>query len=274
MHNSPALTRNPATCHRAVPSNSLCYHDGFVQHVCKRGKVLTCKNWPARLALWAALSAFIVGNSAAGFQNHAPVSLESVLRQLDGESKDFRSLSADVERTKVTVVVNDRSTETGHILVRGDRMLLEMKAPDPRTILRTGDNLYIYNPGLKRVEEYNLGKNRALFEQYLLLGFGTQGRELQKHYLVTLLGEPDLDSKKTVQLELTPKSEQVRNNISKIHIWLDESSWLPVQQQFFETGSGDYFIIRYSKVVRNPDLGDAHFKPHWPKGTEKIKPQG
>jgi outer membrane lipoprotein-sorting protein len=140
--------------------------------------------------------------------------------------------------------------------------------------LRTGDNIYIYNPGLKRVEEYSLGKNRALFDQYLLLGFGTQGKELQKRYLVTLLGEPVLDDKKTAEIELTPKSEQVRNNFSKIQIWFDESSWLPVQQQFFETGSGDYFIIRYSKIARNPDLGDARFKPHWPKGTQKIKPQG
>lgn len=228
----------------------------------------------AVFALLVILCAGLTSGSATTGQNHSPLSLESALRQLDAAAKDFHSLSADVERTKVTVVVNDRSTESGKILVRGDRMLLEMKAPDARTILRTGDNIYIYNPGLKRVEEYNLGKNRALFDQYLLLGFGTQGRELQKHYLVTLLGEPALDDKKTAELELTPKSEQVRSNISKIQIWFDESSWLPVQQQFFETGSGDYFIIRYSKIARNPDLGDAHFKPHWPKGTEKIKPQG
>jgi outer membrane lipoprotein-sorting protein len=213
-------------------------------------------------------------NWADAGQNRGPLNLEIVLKQLDRSAKDFHSLSAEMERTKVTVVVNDRSTETGTLLVRGDKMLLEMKPPDARTILRTGDNLYVYNPGLKRVEEYNLGKNRALFDQYLLLGFGTKGSELRKSYLITLLGEPVLDEKKTAELELTPKSEEVRNNISKIQIWFDESSWLPVQQQFFETGSGDYFIIRYSRVVRNPDLGEAHFKPHWPKGTEKIKPQG
>ena len=46
--------------------------------------------------------------------------LDTVLRQLDMQSKTFRSLSADVERTKVTVVVNDHSTETGSLLVRGD----------------------------------------------------------------------------------------------------------------------------------------------------------
>jgi outer membrane lipoprotein-sorting protein len=210
----------------------------------------------------------------AASQSHGPWTLEGVLRQLDAQDKTFHSLSADVERTKVTVVVNDRSTETGSILVRGDKMLLQMKAPDARTILRTGDTLYLYTPGLKRVEEYNLGKNRTLVDQFLLLGFGTSGKELQKSYLITLMGEPMLDDKKTVELELTPKSQEVRNQISKIQIWLDESSWLPIQQQFYETGSGDYFIIRYSKIVRNPGIGESEFKPHWPKGTERVKPQG
>jgi outer membrane lipoprotein-sorting protein len=235
---------------------------------------LTGKRWATALTLSLALCLGLAVNWARAGQNHGPLTLEAALKQLDATAKDFHSLSADIERTKVTVVVNDHSTETGSILVRGDKMLIEMKAPNVRTVLRTGDNIYIYNPGLKRVEEYSLGKNRDLFDQYLLLGFGTKGSELRKSYLVTLLSEPTLDEKKTVQFELTPKSEAVRSNISKIQIWFDESSWLPVQQQFFETGSGDYFIIRYSKVVRNPDLGDAHFKPHWPKGTQKIRPQG
>lgn len=206
-------------------------------------------------------------------QSHGQWTKNAVLKQVDEEAKGFHSLSADIERTKVTVVVNDRSTETGNLFVHGDKMLLEMKAPNARTILRTGENVYVYSPGLKRVEEYNLGKNRTLLDQYLLLGFGTPGKELEKGYLVTLLGEPVLDDKRTVELELTPKSEAVRNQISKIQIWLDESSWLPVQQQFNETGSGDYFIIRYSNAIRNPNIPDSRFKAHWPKGTEKVKPQ-
>jgi outer membrane lipoprotein-sorting protein len=226
------------------------------------------------LILCAVVCAWMVVRSTAAAQSHAPTSVEGVMRQLDRSSKDFHSLSADVERTKVTVVVNDKSVEDGSLLVRGDKMLLEMKAPNARTILRTGDNLFVYTPGLNRVEEYNLAQHRSLVDQYLLLGFGEDGKELQKSYLITLLGEPLLDERKTIELELTPKSDEARNQISKIQIWFDESSWLPVQQQFNETGSGDYFVIRYSKVVRNPDLGDAHFKPHWPKGTEKVKPQG
>jgi len=209
---------------------------------------------------------------ATAGQNRA-WTLNAVLHELDMSAKNFHSLSADVERTKVTVVVNDKSTETGTILVHGDKMLLEMKAPDARTILRTGDNLYLYNPGLKRVEEYNLGKNRAMVDEFLLLGFGTQGKSLEKSYVVTLLGEPSLDDRKTIELELVPRSDAVRKQIARVDLWLDPASWLPVQQQFFETGSGDYSIVKYSHVVRNSSISEAEFKPHWPKGTEHVKPQ-
>ncbi len=204
-------------------------------------------------------------------QTRPTMTVEGVLHQLDSAAKGFHSLSADVERTKVTVVVDDKSTESGSMLLRGDKMLLQMKAPDQRTILRTGDNLYIYTPGLNRVEEYNLGKNRSLLDQFLLLGFATQGKELQKNYLITVVAEPVLNDRKTVELELTPKSEEVRNQFSKIEIWLDEATWLPIQQQFNETGSGDYTDIRYTKMVRNPRIDESEFKPHWPKGTEKLK---
>jgi outer membrane lipoprotein-sorting protein len=228
----------------------------------------------ARAAFAVALVGFAWASWSARAQTKGGQTLESVFRQLDSQARDFHSVSADIERTKVTVVVNDKSTESGNIGVRGDRMLLELKTPDPRTILRTGDTLFVYNPGLKRVEEYNLGKNRALLDQFLLLGFGTDSQEMKKSYLVTLMREEKIDDRKTIELELTPKMEAVRSQISKIQIWLDESSWLPLQQEFFEAGSGDYSIVKYSKVVKNPGLPDSMFKPHWPKGTEKIHPQG
>jgi len=220
------------------------------------------------------LATLIFAAGAARSQGKGSWTLERVLTQLDDASKSFKGLSADVERTKVTVVVNDKSTENGTILVRGDKMLLEMKPPDARTILRSGDTLSVYTPGLKRVEEYNIGKNRTLVDEFMQLGFGQSGKDLEKHYLVTLQAEAELDQRKTVELELTPKTESVRAQFSKILIWFDESSWLPVQQQLFETGSGDYEIIHYTQIVRNPKTDESEFKPHWPKGTEKIHPQG
>ena len=225
------------------------------------------------LALAAVLWTAPLLTPTARSQGPVPT-LASVLAHIDAAAKDFHSLSADVERTKVTIVVNDRSTENGSLLVRGEKMLLELKSPDERTILKTGDSLYVYTPGLKRVEEYNLGKNRDLVDQFLLLGFGTKGSELQKGYSIKMVGEDKVNDRKTIELELTPEADSVRNQISKIQIWLDESTWLPSQQQFYEAGSGDYSVVRYSKIVRNPNISDSEFKPHWPKGIEKIKPRG
>ncbi len=220
----------------------------------------------------ALLTVILAGGQAFAGQGRG-LTLDAILKQLDRTAKSFKSLSANVERTKVTVVVNDRSTEAGTLLARDDKMLLQMNAPDSRTILRNGDNIYVYTPGLNQVEEYNLGKNRDLADEFLLLGFGTSGSQLEKGFQVKYTGEDNIDGKKDALLVLTPRSASVLKQFSKIQIWLDETSWLPDQQQFTENG-GDYLVIRYTKMVRNPNIPDSKFKPHWPKGTEKVKPQG
>jgi outer membrane lipoprotein-sorting protein len=225
--------------------------------------------------LFLAMMAAFCGPGGARAAQQSKWTLEGVLKQLDKEAGEFHSLMADVERTKVTVVVNDRSTESGQIFVRrDDKMRIDLKQPDPRTILRDGDQFYIYNPKIHRVEEYNLGKKKSLVDQFLLLGFGTPGSELKKSYLTTLQGEEVLDNRKVLLLELTPKAEDVRQQISKIELWIDEANWLPAQQKFYETGSGDYFIIRYTNIARNVRINDSEFKPRWPRGVTRVKPQG
>ena len=201
--------------------------------------------------------------------------IDGVLAMMDKAAKDFHTLTADIEHIKYTAVVKDTSTETGHIYVRRDeKMRIDIEKPDLRTILRNGDSLYIFTPKINRVEEYNIGKHRAIADQYLALGFGTKGDTLKKNYVLTLIGEEDFDSHKTVVLELTPKSDQARSQISRIRMWIDEASWLTVQQKFFETGSDDYFLSHYTHLMKNLKIPDAKFKPDWPKGAKVEKPRG
>ncbi len=208
-------------------------------------------------------------------QANAKWTIKGVLGMMDKSAQDFHTLTADLEHVKYTAVVKDTSTETGHIFVRRDeKMRIEIAKPDPRTILREGDNLFLFNPKINRVEEYNLGKNRQMVDQYVLLGFGTKGENIEKGYLVSIVDEEDFDNKKTVVLELTPKSDAIRNQISKIQMWMDEASWLPVQQKFFEAGSGDYFLFHYTNEMKNLKVGDKEFKQDWPKGVTRVKPRG
>ncbi len=199
---------------------------------------------------------------------------EGVLAMMDKSAQDFHSLTADIEHVKYTAVVQDSSSETGQIWVRRDeKMRIEIGKPDLKTILREGESLYIYTPKINRVEEYNLGKNRAMVDQYVLLGFGTRSENMKKSYLVAVANEEELDQRKTVVIELTPKSDEIRRQISKIQMWIDESSWVPVQQKFLEAGSGDYFLFHYTNIVKNAQLPDSRFKQDWPKGVNRVKPR-
>jgi len=244
--------------------------DAASQSIRARGPFLK-----ARLLL-TALAGFVAlfcSSLLAAQQNGAPTTVANVLQMMDKSASDFRSLTADLENTKYTDVVKDTSIETGRIYVRRDqKMRIEITKPDPRTILRTGDSLYMYTPKIKRVEEFDLGKNRAMVDQYVLLGFGTKSQNLEKSYDVKLTGEEQLDGRKTYLLELTPKSDDMRKKITKIQMWIDSASWLPAQQKFFEAGSGDYIQFHYSNVMKNLKISDSRFKQDWPKDASRVKP--
>jgi outer membrane lipoprotein-sorting protein len=232
----------------------------------RTGRVLFSSALVLLVLMWSGIFASAL---AAG-----SLTVEEVLKQMDREQSQFQTLTASIERTKVTVVVNDRSTEMGQIEVRRDsKMRIDLTSPDQKTILRDGDRIYVYTPRIGRVEEYDLGKHRGLVDQLLLLGFGTSGESLKRSYVLTLQGEETLEGQRVVRLELTPRADDVRKQISKIDLWLNEATWVPAQQQFYETGSGDYSIIRYFNVARNVSIPDARFRPAWPKGVTHVKPQ-
>lgn len=226
----------------------------------------------------ALVCALFLAATISGAQPPQKWTADSVLALMDSSARDFRSLSASIEHIKYTAVVDDTSRESGQMWIekekKDERMRIEFSKPDKRTILRSGDALFLYNPKINRVEEYNLGKNRALVDQYVLLGFGTRSENVKKGYLVAYNGEQDLDGRRTVVLELTPKSDEVRAQISKVQLWVDESSWLPVQQKFFEAGSADYLIFHYTDIKKNLKIDESKFRQDWPKNASRIKPRG
>lgn len=248
------------SCARAVPGGILLLR--------RTGQWLSA--WVAGLAV----ASVIAVSAVAGQQTKSTWTLDSILQQLDRESKSFRSLTANIERTKVTVVVNDRSTETGTIWMRRDnKMRIELNPPDNRTVLVSGDTLHVYNPGLKRVEEFDLGKHKSQLDKFLFLGFGTSAGDLKGDYILTPQGETTLDGRKVLLLELTPKKDDVRVHFSRIHLWIDQATWLPVQQRLFETGSGDYTTIKYTNAQKNTAIPNSRFVANWPRETQKIKRQ-
>jgi outer membrane lipoprotein-sorting protein len=202
-----------------------------------------------------------------------PPPLGEILARMNDRAKHLRTVSANIDYTKVTVVVDDKSTEEGELFFRkakNPEILLNFKKPDPKVILFKQKRAEIYLPKSNQIQEYDLEKHSGLVEQFLLLGFGTETGELEKSYSIKLTGEEVLDGDTTAVLELTPRREDISTQLTKIQLWISEESWIPVQQKFFEAG-GDYLLTRYTAVKTDRVLPPGTFQIVAPSDVKRVK---
>ncbi len=199
--------------------------------------------------------------------------LDQILFHMNESAKHLKTLSANLEYTKVTVLVNDFATESGQMYYRNAKspdILIDFKTPAPKVILFKKSKAEIYQPRINQIQEFDLSEHSSLIQQFLLLGFGTQSKELQKVYEVKYLKEEQLGGDTTALLELVPRDSKIAAQLAKIHLWISEESWLPVQQKFFEAG-GDYSVARYSSVKVNRNLPSSTFQIHAAKDVRRVR---
>lgn len=232
--------------------------------------------WGKSVLAGAALAVCLWGvvlPSAGARRNKERLDLSQILSRMNDSTKHLKTISADLEYTKVTVLVNDRSTEAGRMFFRNPKspeILIDFKEPDHKVILFKKDKAEIYLPKINQIQEYDLSQHASLVQQFLLLGFGTDTKELEKIYAMKYLKEEQLGGDTTALLELTPLKESVAAQLTKVHLWISEESWLPVQQKFFEAG-GDYSIAHYSSVKVNRFIPPSVFRIHAAEGAKRLK---
>jgi outer membrane lipoprotein-sorting protein len=202
-----------------------------------------------------------------------PPPLSEVLSRMNDAAKRLKTLSANLEYTKFTVLVSDKSIESGHLFFRKGKnpeMRIEFRQPESKVILFKKNKAEIYMPKINQLMEYNLEQKSGLVEEFLLLGFGSETGDLQKSYSLRFLKEEDLDGDTTAVIELTPRKANVAAQLAKIQMWISEESWLPTQQQFFEPG-GDYLLARYTAVKVNLPISSSTFEIHPADGAKRVK---
>lgn len=205
--------------------------------------------------------------------------LATVLARIDQTALTFRGLRADMKKVAHNQVINVDETDVGTITVkRGARsrdmqLLVDIKEPDAKKVLVTGSKALVYilkNPN--EVQEYDLSRKfRGMFDQYLLLGFGSNSRDLRDAYTIKL-GQPVAETvagEKTTKIELIPKSQEMLAQIKKCELWISDSKGIAVQQKL-HTGGGDYQLATYTNLVVNPSLGDL--KLDMPRGVKTTRP--
>jgi outer membrane lipoprotein-sorting protein len=202
--------------------------------------------------------------------------VQAILTRMDASQGSFRSVECGYKRSKLTAIINDLSEEIGsmRMLKTGGKVQvwIELTKPDSKLYSLTERKAEIYYPKIKTVQEYDLGKQKGVVEQFLLLGFGTSGKELTKSYTIKMLGEEPVEGQNTTRLELAPKSDKVKEFFTKVEIWIPNGAAHAVRQKFFER-SGDTTTVTYSNVKLNPPLTADSVRLQLPPNTKREFPQ-
>lgn len=218
----------------------------------------------------AVLALALAGLSMAA-ENELGWTLDSALKQVERQSKDFNSLLADVTAVSENsdgAVVDELS---GRLYMnRNGDMRIRVGGGGGRELLVTRSEVQDYDPTQQLVERYSLSKHKNRMEPFARLGFTTTGKDLKDDYLVTMLGEDHIRGERALILQLTPKRDRDRQIVSNITIWINQASWMPMRQTIEEVASAQKLTIDYQGAARNLNLNPDFFKSSWPRGTKRV----
>jgi outer membrane lipoprotein-sorting protein len=185
--------------------------------------------------------------------------VDAILARMDQASPNFHAMTADVQMVTFTAILSDKTTEKGTLQMQrvksnDVRAIIDFSAQtDARVIAFLGRIVRIYYPNLNSYQDYEVGKNSQVLNQYLLLGFGSSGKDLARSYEITPERSEDVAGRTTTKLLLVPKDAKVKEHLTKVEVWIPGDAAYPLQQQFFEP-SGNYRIVTYSNIRLNPAM--------------------
>ncbi len=200
-------------------------------------------------------------------------SLDAVLHRMDEGAKRFHSVTAKLKEVNYTAVLQETSTQTGELWLmrRKSGVVGKMKfdPPGEATVAFSGHIVEKYYPKANNVEHYDLGKNAAQIDEFILLTFGVGGNDLVRNYDVKYAGSETIDKTPCSHLVLTPKSPEARKLATTIEMWIPENHSYAIQLKINEP-SGNYVVNSYADVQMNPDLPESAFEFKPPANAKII----
>ncbi len=229
--------------------------------------------WIRRLFV---LCGTLLALAAATFAFPADTELDAALARLDQTALTFKGLTADIHKVSHNDVVNIDDADSGTIIVkrvkaRDTRIRIDLVSPRRQNVLIGEGKVQVFRPQTNEAQEFELGKNRGVVDQFMLLGFGSNSSELKSAYTLTSGGTDPVNGVKATRILLVPKDPEILARLKKCELWISDKG-LTLQQKF-HTGGGDFILSTYSRINVNPNINESALKLELPKGVkfEKMK---
>jgi outer membrane lipoprotein-sorting protein len=202
--------------------------------------------------------------------------LNDVLARMDRSAETFQGMTANLTQLQHTAIINEDERDSAAVRMKkekgGLRGFVEFAEPNRRLIGFQNRQLQVYYPKTNTVDIYDLGKHGAELDQFLLLGFGTSGKDLEKNYNMRVTGSENLNGKPVTRMDLVPKTANAKEYLKKLELWIPTSASYPIQEKIHKNDQ-DYILIQYSDIKLNPGLTDKDLELSLPAGVSKVYPQ-
>ena len=189
-------------------------------------------------------------------------SLDSILARMDQSAPTFKGARAKVTMVTFTKLLNDKSTQSGKMEMQRQksgetRAILDLEGSgdgqEGQVIAFLGKKILIYYPKANTYQTYQVGDKSKEINQFLLLGFGSSGKELKQSYNVTEKGVEKVAGVDATKLLLTPNDPTVSQTVARIEMWLPINGVSPIKQTFYQP-SGNSRETTYSSIEINPNF--------------------
>lgn len=210
-------------------------------------------------------AALLFASSAAAQQ---PGNLDATLKALDQSSAKFTSAQASFHKDLYTALVKDHDLQEGiTYAVRkngSSEVGIKITGKGARTVEYKNGTARDYNPGTNCYDSYSAAKSKGTIESLLALSFGASGKELAANWTVTDLGTDTImtDGRpvKVEKLDLVPKEQGLRNNITHVQLWTDLATAIS-HKQIVYAPTGDTQTATYSLIrLNSKDVDKGPFK--------------
>lgn len=202
--------------------------------------------------------------------------LGEILRRMDLNNQNLKSLTAGVTMVKTNVQLNvsDTTVGTTSYLSKTSNSKglmyarIDWTKPVEEHVSVIGDNYELWRPRLNQVIVGNSHKAANGAAAGNALSFISMSRDqLKANYDVSYLGEEQISGGiKTWHLQLMPKGKV---SYKSAELWVDPDG-MPRQAKIIEVNN-DTTTVLLSNILKNPTVNGSIFKLPYPSNVKKIK---
>jgi outer membrane lipoprotein-sorting protein len=221
-------------------------------------------------SLAAALALALVSLPLGGATKETPNSLDAVIKKVQQQQKDTRTLEADFRQEKESAFLAKAEVSTGRFVFSKPRSVL-WTYEEPKRVQMVIDQgtLTTWFPDLNKVERVDVSR----FEDRIFRYMGASGAidELARYFDFTFRDRAD---NPFFVLDLQPKSKMVARRVKHIRIWIDRETFLTTKFEYTEA-DGDVTRYEFTNVKVNRPIEQSRFTLNLPKNVkvEQVRVQ-